>query len=1132
MGLTVRRPRIKNSLVCTAWLLMLLCSQLFSPFESFAQIEEEDPEVNLSCMQIRVFDLSPNPTNPNIDWYASSPASPRPNTINICRATDFEITDDPSVPDGRCFVPVAEGGGPEMYVLYLMSSNQAATLPLTGTVVPQASGPWSTVLNAASIPAYNQNNFPPPPATGVFSSFSINTAGQYAVIAAICTLNSNNRYEIISSTSGTPVSDKIYVNFLDTNQPLTITGEQFLCEGANNNYSIPANFAGFNPQWSVVGGTIVGSGTSIQVNWSNPYTANSRVSVTLQIAAGGCQLSGTLNTYECCIPNIPGKYTIYNKSLSQTAFNGMSLVSPSNSSYQKIVINGVFHVDANIHFQDIEFVLGPYARITLANNVELTISGTSAFSGNFDPPTIRAGCAFMYDGIYVTHHTQKVNINNFDVKDAINGIVSINGGQVNVLNSRFNNYRNAIQIINYNPTQVQNYSGSTSPLTLHGNQFRGGPNMVPFLGQYSETTVKVVNSGYVEIGERNLGSNQFNPQPSTPQEKIGLAISMINSGGNIVNNQFFKINVIGSPSQTGAILATTSQHQAWIAPLQIGRLWTGGAAGDANHFDQGYQAIKTTNVRAVFIIDNTFKDYSSNIAVINASDYRVIQGNKINFQLGSPSNPNRSGSGIVVSSTHGLPTAGGAVWSNHVEACRQGIFLTTVNSMTISNNTIRTFSTAGASQLDARAGISASNGWNLIIRQNNLQHNTMAPNSDLSGNNLRGISLNNVVDAFVWDNYVLRYGSGIYAANNNRVSQFRCNFLVGSIWGFNFDKVYLDQQGQAGDPTDNQWVSNRRTVRMNGSEEAMPLTAWYYRSGAEFSPFSLGNGIFATTPQLTSGGEVSCSNVVQPGDTIPVDDDKYEDPDMLGKVFGSVVDSSTTFSSDAAQYFEKSIAYRVLDEHTASMQQASANNTAFANFYLSHYQSGTGEVKRLYDALQYRSTADAQQLMADFTPANVFEQKIAEVNTIYAQSWAIGRFELDSAESAQLLPIALASALQWGEAVYTARVMLGMFDLDENVGASNQRRTLHEEIWPETDLGKAYPNPTQGSFSFAGSLSTGLEQGKLQMYDLQGRLVAEPLVLYNNGAWQVADPQLKSGMYLYRLNIDGAEMQHGKIVIQ
>lgn len=110
--------------------------------------------------------------------------------------------------------------------------------------------------------------------------------------------------------------------------------------------------------------------------------------------------------------------------------------------------------------------------------------------------------------------------------------------------------------------------------------------------------------------------------------------------------------------------------------------------------------------------------------------------------------------------------------------------------------------------------------------------------------------------------------------------------------------------------------------------------------------------------------------------------------------------------------------------------------------------------------------------------------------------------------------------------------MLGMFDLDENVGANNQRRALHEDIWPENDLGKAYPNPTSGSFSFAGSLTTGLEQGQLRLYDLQGRLVSEPSVRYNNGAWQVANPQLQSGMYLYRLYIDGAEVQHGKIVMQ
>ena len=163
---------------------------------------------------------------------------------------------------------------------------------------------------------------------------------------------------------------------------------------------------------------------------------------------------------------------------------------------------------------------------------------------------------------------------------------------------------------------------------------------------------------------------------------------------------------------------------------------------------------------------------------------------------------------------------------------------------------------------------------------------------------------------------------------------------------------------------------------------------------------------------------------------------------------------------------------------------------------------------------------------------NTFETKIAEVSAIYAQSWAKGRFELDSVEASTLLQIAQADASIWGEAVYTARVMLGIFDLDANIGTNNQRRALNEVVWADVAIGNAYPNPTKGSFSFEGSIETGLEKAEVKMYDLQGRVAAEPSVFYNNGAWQVANPQLKSGMYLYRLYIDGAEVQHGKIVMQ
>ncbi|MFN3528623.1 MAG: hypothetical protein ACK417_01705 [Bacteroidia bacterium] len=723
------------------------------------------------------------------------------------------------------------------------------------------------------------------------------------------------------------------------------------------------------------------------------------VSVQVTIGEELCDLAATKSVYQCCEnPAEPQAITILNENISETQLAGLGIANPSNTNISLIYVNGYLHIDENIEIQNIQLFMGPYAKITVADNVVFKTKNL----------TISAGCDIMFDGVYASNASQKIEMDNTHIIHAINGLVSEKGGKLNVKGGTFNLNWVSLSIRDYNPTHVASYDGTLSPVEIYGANFQPATPVYPPYQNVAHNlaAVKIDNSGFVVIGVRNQAPNLFNPIISTALN-MPTAILMHNSGGNIINNEFYRNHVVGSPSVVGAVVATATMHQSWMRPIQIGRYWNGGDPNDANYFEGGYQAIKTTNINAVCIRDNTFKNYGTSITLINGGSQREIGYNKINYQLGSDVTPTLSSNGIVLSSTHGIPNSGGLIWNNHIEACNQAIFLTNVNSVSVNSNEIRTFSANGASQSSARAGISAAHSWNLLIYMNNLQHNNLPPNSDLSGNNLRGISLNNVVDAFVWDNYVLRFGSGIFAANNNRVSQFRCNFLQAGIWGFNFDNVLLDQQGNPGDPTDNQWVSNRRAVRMNGSEDVnMQPTAWYYRSGAEFSPFAL-DGLILTLPQLSSGGEVGCSNVVQPGDTIPVDDDKYEDPEMLGKVFGPVVDSSTAFSSDATQYFEKSITYRVLDEHTASMQQASANNAAFANFYLSHYQSGTGEVKRLYDALQYRSTADARQILADFTPSNVFEQKIAEVNAIYAQSWALGRFELDSAERNQLLPIAL-----------------------------------------------------------------------------------------------------------------------------
>ena len=1061
--------------------------------------------------------------------YESYPGSTLPNTINVCEAVEFEITDMFNSSSGRCYVPVVESTH-EWYLLYLATPNPNATLPSIGTVVPQSTGDWNVVLNAGNIPQYNQANFPSM-GLGYINNFTISNPGAYAIIGVICEINANNDYVIISQSLGSvfsPVSNKIFLNYLEVGSPIPIVGDQHLCEGASVIYSMPAHLAGMNPVWNVDGGTYTGSGSSIQVNWDATYTGQRRVSVYIQIGNGWCEAEGELLVYDCCIIDALDAYNVFDAQLSETIFGGKGLANPGNTGgITRVGINGYLHIDEDIELNNINLLLGPNSKITIADNVHFVVKNAE----------ITAGCGNMFDGVYVTDPSQKLTLESVRVNLGINAIVSKNGGLIEVFNSRFTGNLIGISVLDYNPNVVANYIGSSSPLEMYGNIFVSTTFPIPpYQGiPAAIAAIKVENSGFVQVGESNQSPNLFNPtQPNTAWLSMPRAILMNNSGGNIVNNQFFKNNVVGSPSQVGAIVATTTNHQSWIQPLQIGRLWSGGAAGDANYFEEGVQAIRTTNVRSVFVRENTFKNYLRNIDLINASNQRVVQLNRINHQLGSSGNPLISFSGIVVASTHGVPTSGGVISDNHIEASTHGIFMSTVNSMTVNRNDIFTFSATSASQTSVRSGISATNGWNINVYMNNLQHNNMPLNSDLTGNNLRGINLNNVVDAYVGDNYVLRYGAGIYAANDNRVSQFRCNFLQSSIWGFNFNNVYLDQQGNPGDPTDNQWVGNRRAIRTNGTaDNNMPQRNWHFRTGAEFSIEQLSFDLLGSVvPSLTGGGEVSCTNVVLPNDTTPSDDEKYNDPEIIEEVFGAVVDSSVQFSSASVQYFEESMTYRILDQNPAIIQQTNTHQQAFDDFYTAHNTSSKGDVKRLYDALLGKTTDDYEQLLSTFQPSNTFENKIAQVSFIYAQSWAKGRFELDSAERSVLLPIAQADASTWGEAVYTARVMLGMFDLDENVGSSGHRRGIEEIVLPETALGKAYPNPTAGAFSFAGSQETGFEQGALKIYDLQGRLVAQPVVLFNDGAWQVADPQLKAGMYMYRLYIDGTEQLHGKIIIQ
>lgn len=1086
---------------------------------AFAQ-QEEDPEAQLVCLEIHVVDLN---SNSGMSDYGSANPGNYPNTINICQSTEFEISDDPSVSEGRCFVPFAEGAE-QWYLLYLMTTNQNAALPTIGTVVPQSTGDWNVVLNAGNIPNYNQNNFGP----GIYQPFSISTPGAYAVIGVICELNGNNDYEIISvSGSGPtdPVSEKVYINYLDPNQNLSISGAQHLCEGASDVYSIPANLAGFNPVWTVTGGTFTGSGTNIQVNWTIPFAGTRSVSVTVEVGEGLCEQTGTLLVFDCCtIDGMEGIVTS-NAAISTTPFSGLGTANPNNSGYAYIVVNGFLHIDENIELDNIQLFMGPYSRITVADGVHFEASNLA----------IIAICNIMFDGVYASSDLQRITLNNVNVSQSINGLISEKGGRLEVYNSSLEQNYVGVNIRDYNPINVSNYNGNLSPLEMYGTTFKaGGALLPPYQGSTAgRVAVKVTNTGFVKIGVRNQLPNLFNPNPGATWSNMETGISLFNSGGNIVNNHFFKNNVVGSPSQSGAILAATGTHASWISPLQIGRLWSGGAAGDANYFELGYQAVRTTNVQSVFIRENVFKDFSSNITVINAAFQRVIQFNQINYQLGSTATPNRSASGIVVSSTHGVPTNGGIVSNNHVEACSQGILTTTVNSMTVINNEIRTFSADNVSQLSIRSGISATNGWNINIYKNNLLHNNLPINSSLTGDNLRGINLNFVLDAFVWDNYIRRYGAGVYAGNDNRGSQFRCNIFSATIWGFNFRDVILSQQGEFGNPSDNQWEYHRTSIRTQGNHAPNPvLISWYYRNGFAFNPEPISQGLNSHIDPINIAGAVfECAYEVKVTDSIG-NEDKYDDPEVVETLLAPIADSSSFFHSEYVQYFEESMAYRILDENPSIILQTQTHQQVLSDFYAINQVSEKGKVKNLYDALLSHTTSNYEQVILDFQPSNIFETKIAEVNAIYAQSWAKGRFELDSIERGELMIIALAEPTIWGEAVYTARVMLGMFDLDENVGASMQRRAINEVIFDEKVLGNAYPNPTNGSFGFEGTLQTGTEKASIVLFDLQGRPVSQPDIQFVDGTWLVLEPQVTSGLYIYRLTIDGTEVQNGKIIIQ
>ena len=132
-------------------------------------------------------------------------------------------------------------------------------------------------------------------------------------------------------------------------------------------------------------------------------------------------------------------------------------------------------------------------------------------------------------------------------------------------------------------------------------------------------------------------------------------------------------------------------------------------------------------------------------------------------------------------------------------------------------------------------------------------------------------------------------------------------------------------------------------------------------------------------------------------------------------------------------------------------------------------------------------------------------------------------------DSSTLLSIAFQSPIDGGDAVYSARVMLG---IDPNNSSNRIMLNDYEtNLVNEIKRAKVYPNPNNGTMQVYYSLQEG-KKGEFVLYELTGRKIKTYRL--NEGEQNVlvvSEEGLQNGVYFYEVLIDNNKIDNGKIVI-
>lgn len=961
-------------------------------------------------------------------------------------------------------------------------------------------------------------------------SYAQNNYG-YVVTHTVVTFNGTYTYSTTVFQSPPPVAN---IQGYPTNN----CGSGFLTYTANPCLS------GIVYSWSLspVSGTLSDTtGCSTNVNWG----ANGGfIYLTAWDSVNDCYGYDTLEIPACC--HLPSQYQIDNTTASAVLASlgcvSGNIVDGSCIGAAPIRISGVFVVNVPIVFQNC-------ASINLSTNTAIEINSGQTLT--FDNCYINDICDTMWDGIYIADQTATLRvINNSTIQHAKHAVVSNNGGNYFIENSRLQN--NDTDIV------VNAYSGIHAGI-IRGTRFTmSSQPMLPAVPAlppgHTETVVAIEirdNAG-ITIGDATsvAARNHFTD--------ILVGVRASNSITTIKNCRFafFTPTPIQLPINNAGtgVVAFGKKGTAYAPSLTVG-----GAGLNQCFFSDmiiGIDAFERIHVNA--IRNQIFKVRRFGIRVqrsqqtnINVNDNIISNANYFAFNTGvlvmecysatvninnnniyAPNAvPNQTGIGIRV----GLVTPGDVILNvvgNKIDRLRTGIMtqlLVGKNHVYISHNTI-SFQKQNNQYTSIHSGIYLEKCATVRVQYNHVKKTTGSnPNNTTIRDNLRGVYFNNSSVSYISHNKFTKMGTGVFGWEDCHDSKLVCDTFNNCYDGFYFtggpaagnacnigDQV-VDPNTTLDAPTGCVW-NNSFNSDLDGA--IFPAVHWYRGSYVPSNSLTAASLITGTT---TPSGNQSACDIPQFLTPPPL----YEREANTGK---AVFSPGSYAPGSELHYAEKRNAHQKLRENPTWISLGTPQDSIYGGYYFTNDNSNVGYFRNFEDMVAIDSIGSAISILNGISDTNLSESNLKTVYRIYSNTWLQNQFTFSTSDSILLYNIASDDAAIAGDAVYGARVLLGL-QVDEygySSGARYSDTIAHPAGSAKTM--NIYPNPASEMISIEVNFSLD-DQSTIQVVDVLGRIVIDQPLMVTDKLFTISVNELPQGSYFLQLKTDGALIETEMIQI-